>query len=328
MHPLSPFIPTNLVLLFHSVPSSNLFRSTISTIKNIYRFISVEDIESYYYDNKELDDCCHICFDDGSRSVYEHAFPVLQEMNIPATLFVSPKVISEESNYWFQELSFIRNHLDDKVIKETICEMFHCEYEQIKKYEVLNLFKCMNLRDIFQIINAIKEKYDIAINRKYNMTIDQLYELNDSDLITIGAHTINHPILHNETDEDAEKEIIGSICELSHMLNKNIKYFAYPNGKTGLDYSKREQHILKENKIKLAFSTDNNFFNKKINPLGIPRSGFSGLAIENGLYVSGKIFVIPIWDTILNMVFLGKTEINERKKIKNLGIFELRDDLH
>jgi len=321
MHPLSLFGSTNLVLLFHTVPSSHWFRNTLRTIKHLYRFISAEDIESYYYTSKNFNNCCHICFDDGTRSVYEHAFPVLQEMNIPATLFVSPKVISEESNYWFQELKYIRNHLSDNVVKEMICETLNCKYEYIKKYRVLSLFKCMKLKDILQVIAAIKEKYGITIDKKYNLTKDQLLELNNSNLITIGAHTMNHPILHNETEDDAEKEIRESIQKLSNMLNKDINYFSYPNGIVGLDYGVREQSVLQKNKNKLAFSTNNDFFNKKINPLNIPRSGFSGLKIENTAYIFGKLFMIPMWNTILDIRVLGKTERRERKEIKNLSIF-------
>jgi peptidoglycan/xylan/chitin deacetylase (PgdA/CDA1 family) len=254
--------------------------------------------------------------------VCEHAFPVLQEMNIPATLFVSPKVISEESNYWFQELSYLRNHLSDNVVKEMICETLEVDYEQIKTYRVLYLFKCMKLKDIFQVISAIKEKYGITIDKKFNLTKDQLLELNNSNLITIGAHTMNHPILYNETDDDSEKEIQESIKKLFNMLNKDIKYFAYPNGSIGLDFGVREQLILQKNKIKLAFSTNNDFFDKKTNPLNIPRFGFSGLKIENSAYIFGKLFIVPIWHNILDIRFLGKTERRERKEIKNFSIFK------
>ncbi|MBE3090467.1 MAG: polysaccharide deacetylase family protein [Actinobacteria bacterium] len=99
MHPLSLLTSTNLVIYFHNIYSINWFRSTLRTIKNIYNFIRIEDIESCCYDNKKYNNRCHICFDDGDITVYKNAFPVLREMNVPATLFVSPKVISDGSNY-------------------------------------------------------------------------------------------------------------------------------------------------------------------------------------------------------------------------------------
>jgi peptidoglycan/xylan/chitin deacetylase (PgdA/CDA1 family) len=323
MHPLSPLTSTNLVIYFHSVPSSNWFRSTLGTIKSIYKLISIEDIESFCYNKKKFNNCCHICFDDGDRTVYEHAFPVLKEMNVPATLFVSPKIISDGSNYWFQELSYIRKQLNDILIKETICEIFDCDYSEIKKFMILSIFKSMKLDDILKVMNVIKKKYNIKIEKSFNITKDQLYELYNSEIFTIGAHTMNHPILCNETNDRVEKEISESIEKLSEMLNTDITYFAYPNGAINLDFSNREILILKKNKIKLAFTTENHFFNDNTNPFSIPRLQFSDIKIgSNSVYILGKLFTVPMWQSILTIIFLGKNEIKERMEIKDLSIFK------
>jgi peptidoglycan/xylan/chitin deacetylase (PgdA/CDA1 family) len=287
----------------------------LRTIKRIYKFIPVEDIESYFYDKREQNNCCHICFDDGDRTFYENALPVLKEMNIPATLFVSPKVINSETNYWFQELNHLRNLIDNVLIKETICEISGCDYLRIKNYDLPSIVKCMKLKDILQVINAVKERCNITKTERCNITKKELYELSDSSIITIGAHTINHPILSNETDDNAEKEIRESVEELSTLLGRDIKYFAYPNGKAGLDWGIREQLILQENKIRLAFTTDAGFFNPKTNPLGIPRSGCSKLTgLASHLYWV-KLLLLPIWDNISR-----RTETRERKEIKELSI--------
>ncbi len=321
MHPLSLVTSTNLVAYFHSVPSLNWFRKTIGSIKRMYKFISIEDIELFYSDKKKFNNCCHICFDDGDKTVYEYAFPILKEMNIPATLFISPKIIIDNSNYWFQDLSYIRRRLNDELLKQTICEVLNCEYHQIKKYMILSLFKSMKLQDILNVINIIKTKYKIEV-KKYNITLEQLYELFDSGIFTIGAHTLNHPILHNETYDIAEKEISESIGKLSEMLKTDICYFSYPNGGINLDFSDREEMILKKNKIKLAFTTENHFFNDKMNPLSIPRLQFSDANIgSNIFYLTGKLCTVPIWQSLLTIFFLGRTELKERMELKDLSIY-------
>ncbi len=325
MHLLSPLISTNnIVAPYHIVPSGDWFRSTLRTIKCIYsKFISIEELESYYYENKKFNNCCHICFDDGDRTFYENAFPVLKEHNIPATLFVSPKVISEESNYWFQELSYIRNIIDDAILKETICQIFNCRYDKIEKYTLFSIFTCMKLKDILKVISLIKERHNIEITQKYNITKDEFFELNDSKIIKIGAHTMNHPILSNESLDMAEKEIRESVEGLSKMLGEDIKYFAYPNGITGLDYSAREQTLLQENRIRLAFTMDMDFFNKKTNPLSIPRGGYPSPKGQKKARILGRLFFLPIWQSAINLIRCGRveSEVKERKELKGLAIF-------
>ncbi|MBE3090468.1 MAG: polysaccharide deacetylase family protein [Actinobacteria bacterium] len=180
----------------------------------------------------------------------------------------------------------------------------------------------MKIEDIFKVINTVKKKYKIDIKKECNITKSQLYELYDSDIFTIGAHTINHPILSNETYHQTEKEITESIERLSDMLDTNIKYFAYPNGITNLDFNLREQKILKEKNIKLAFTTHNCFFNNKTNPLNIPRLEFSDFKFgSNRVYILSKLFMAPKWQSILRIVFLGKNEAKERIEIKKLSLF-------
>jgi peptidoglycan/xylan/chitin deacetylase (PgdA/CDA1 family) len=310
----------NLVISFHFIPSSDWFKNTLHTIKKIFKLISICEIESYFYNNLNFNNCCHITFDDGNQSVYKNAFPILKETNTPATLFLSPKIINDKSNYWFQELFYLQNILNDKTIKKMISSTLGIDYYKIEKYRVLSIFKCMKIKDILLVLEKIKEKYNIKIINSYNLTNSQLLEMNNSSLITIGAHTMNHPILYNELLRDAAKEISLSIKELSSMTGKKIEYFAYPNGKTGMDYGEREQLILKQNSIKLAFNTDNNFYTKRSNPFSIPRTTLMGFKYEKNPFLLGKLFCVPIWDTILDIRFLGNTEIKERKEMINLSI--------
>jgi len=137
----------------------------------------------------------------------------------------------------------------------------------------------------------------------------QLQELHKSGLVSIGAHTLNHPILKNETDEVANKEIKSSIKGLSEILGEKVKYFAYPNGTPDLDFSEREQEWLKSLDIKLAFSTENRSFNRKDNPLSIPRNGISRGSCT---FVKLKLLSGSKW-TVLKRLLNGKQEDDYRR---------------
>ncbi|UCF77827.1 MAG: hypothetical protein JSW03_06860 [Candidatus Eiseniibacteriota bacterium] len=120
---------TNLILLFHIVPSATWFASTLKKVGQLSSFISIEDIESYYHDrDRNFNNCCHVCFDDGEISVYANAFLVLKETNIPAPVFVSPRIVKEGCNYWFQELRHIRKKLGDGPVKRQISDMLGCNH--------------------------------------------------------------------------------------------------------------------------------------------------------------------------------------------------------
>lgn len=69
------------------------FRANVEKLANRYRFVSIHD----WLTNAELiageGHYVAISFDDGHESVFEHALPILEEFDAPATLFVN-------SAYW------------------------------------------------------------------------------------------------------------------------------------------------------------------------------------------------------------------------------------
>jgi peptidoglycan/xylan/chitin deacetylase (PgdA/CDA1 family) len=309
----------NQVFLFHKIPSKEWFKNTLTTIKSIYNFVSIDDIESYYCENKRLNYSCHITFDDGDISVFSNAFPVLKEMNIPATLFVSPKVIKNGSNYWFQELIYLENTVGSLQIINTLSKVMKCSFKSINNFSLNSLFDSLKLKDIYRVIEEIKRKNNIECGKKFNITKDNLLEMHSCKLITVGSHSLNHPILANENDFDCENEIKESILQLSKMLGEPIKYFAYPNGITGIDYNNREKKILNENGIKLAFATNyGGFFKINTDQLGIARTGLSR---GNKALIYSKIFFCPVWELLLNLIYRGKTDRNERKSICKTNVF-------
>ena len=61
------------------------------------------------------------------------------------------------------------------------------------------------------------------------MTWSQLNEL-APELVTIGSHTMSHPILPVLSDSDLEYEMQESRTTLQRQLRRPIDYFCYPNG--------------------------------------------------------------------------------------------------
>lgn len=63
------------------------------------------------------------------------------------------------------------------------------------------------------------------------MTTEQIKELARNPLITIAAHTMNHPDLRRLDKKKTLQEIIESKGYLEQLIGKNVDHFAYPFGK-------------------------------------------------------------------------------------------------
>lgn len=70
--------------------TAETFEKQIVGLKNAgYDFISYEDLEKYYNNQKKIRKLsCLITFDDGYEGVYENVFPIIKKYSIPITIYV------------------------------------------------------------------------------------------------------------------------------------------------------------------------------------------------------------------------------------------------
>lgn len=307
----------NKIINFHDVNDPVWLDNIIGLIKAKYRIISVDDLESFYYSGKQHTNICHISVDDGDNSFYNVIYPVLKKHNVPASLFVSPEICLENKNYWFQEIL----NFDNVNLLKVISEFISVNTKVINKYPLFIILKNFTIDDIWKIIANYRAEFKLNESKAQNITLDQLKEIDKDGLVKIGAHTLTHPILANEDNKKCEREIRGSINQLADILGHEIKYFAYPNGLPGLDFGEREITMLRHNNCRIAFSTNNNDFTIKDNPLSIPRYGIS--SNESEYFVRVKLMFGNYWQKLKEL-----KPGNERKiriKLKE-GLFKMNTD--
>lgn len=199
-----------------------------------------------------------ITFDDGYRSVHDAALPILREYGLPATVFIASAYV-QGGKMW------------NDVIIETIRRLPQglLDLRDIG----LGLHPLGNLPERRQAINTLTDtaKYlapearQAAVQKLAAMIVPgastdaMLTETQIANLaqqgIEIGGHTVTHPILTILPDELARQEIVGCKQQLEHITSQPVRYFAYPNGKFGMDYDARHVQMVKDAGYLAAFST-------------------------------------------------------------------------
>lgn len=294
------------IINYHEIRDQNWFEQSLITLKAMYPTGTLHDVEAFY--NGEQKDFFHITVDDGDVSNYHTIYPTIKKLGLTATIFVSPHMAKTGKNFWFQEIEgynqdFLRNIIADK---------FGINKENLKNFYVRSMLKCMRLDDIEEIINIYKKKHNPAPQPRRNMNIEELKELHNSGFFNIGAHTMTHPILANETDAGAKWQIENSVAELSDILNTEIKHFAYPNGDSSIDFGQREIEILKNTSVKYAYSFDFKKMKTSDNHYSIPRFG---LFKETPAQIKRKMQYGELWEEVKKIIGLN-SETKHRRLIK------------
>lgn len=218
-----------LSIYFHN-PEKGLFEKCVKWLKRKgYKFLSVDELIQIRDGLiKFPKGGVIVTVDDGWKENIPNIVRISKKESIPVTIFITAEPLKTMNSYWW---SYVKKANQLNIPIQSI--------EELKKIDNSKRVK---------IINDLRSK---IIVEKESMTISELKEINENKIITIGSHTVSHPILTKCSHLESSYEIKSSKEELEKIINKPVKYFAYPNGNYGL----REIEILKDNGYTAAFST-------------------------------------------------------------------------
>lgn len=299
-----------VIINIHEVNDPVWFEKFILSLRKEFRFAAFSDLISGQTNRTGNENLCHLTVDDGDKTYYNVIFPVLKKYNIQSTVFLSPDILVNHANFWFQE---IVDYNDENMLR-IIAEVKNSKISDLRNFPVAHILKCLSIDTVWEIIGRYRQKHNKEKKAGQNMNIGELKEIHRTGLVTCGAHTMRHPILANERDSISRQEITDSISGLSDILGEKIDCFAYPNGEPGLDYGEREISILRGADCKYAFSTKPGNFGSNSFLHSIPRFGSS--TGDSKKYLKLKILSGSLWGSIMRMK--PGNEFANRKSIREI----------
>ncbi|MGZ4963664.1 MAG: polysaccharide deacetylase family protein [Limisphaerales bacterium] len=173
-----------------------------------------------------------LTFDDGLRNNFTILYPILQRVETPATFFVVPGVVERNEWIWTHDA---RERLLS--LSDVDCYVFAGELQAPDSDcpGIIEWMKKVPNKQRLEIHQRIRERTKKFVPTPFQreqfdlMTWDELNSL-DPRLITIGSHSMNHPILSMISENEIETEIAGSRRLLEERLQRPVEYFCYPNG--------------------------------------------------------------------------------------------------
>jgi peptidoglycan/xylan/chitin deacetylase (PgdA/CDA1 family) len=173
-----------------------------------------------------------LTFDDGLRNNLTVLYPILQRVETPATFFIVPDAVEKKEWIWTHDT---RERLAS--LSEVDCYVFAGELHAPTSecFEIIHWMKTLPNQQRLEIQERIRVRTKNFVptptqHHKYDlMDWDELQSL-DPRLITIGSHSMTHPILSNISEDEVNREIGESRQMLEQHLQRPVEYFCYPNG--------------------------------------------------------------------------------------------------
>lgn len=172
-----------------------------------------------------------ITFDDGLRNNIEVAYPILRRIGLPATFFVCPELVDQGKWLWNHEARQRLLRLVPGDLR-ALAREFGCAPDVESIVAWLKTVPLPQRRDAESRIRDATRAFAPTADERHAFDVsgwDELRRL-DPDLITLGSHTLAHPILTQLDALELEREVVLSRRALEDRLERPVETFAYPNG--------------------------------------------------------------------------------------------------
>lgn len=236
-----------LILMYHRVNANpdclgltitpELFSQQLHYIKEHYDVISLSEAVTQISSQNVQSNRCVITFDDGYRDNYEVAAPLLTEHNMPATIFITYDAIQNGHFGWGEF---------DRALLTTARDFLDLQHFGLGQYPLVNsVERDFAVTTLHRLLKQRPDSEKLAVMEyvvagygggggtdgvRTMMNWEEVIKLASVGLVTIGAHTISHPILSRVPLAQARREVVEGKRLIEQSLGRSVHHFAYPNG--------------------------------------------------------------------------------------------------
>jgi peptidoglycan/xylan/chitin deacetylase (PgdA/CDA1 family) len=259
------------------IHSREVFRWQMELLARQYRPASMDQVNRFVRGEAEVADrTVVVTFDDGYTDNYEIAAPVLNEVGVPATVYVTVECVERGNLPWPARLRFIfrttkKGNWIDSAGKAW---PLSGDIEREKAF-LLSCNECCTLAGETQEKYVSRLEDDLGARVPVEsgalmMNYDQIRALARQGHI-VGSHTMTHPNLAHVNLQDATRELTESKRRLEQQLKAAAVHFSYPCPALSPHWTNQTVAASRDAGYETAVTTDGGLARKGDNPLQLKR---------------------------------------------------------
>ncbi len=180
-----------------------------------------------------------VTFDDGYRSCYEVALPILRAVGVRATFFVATSFVSERRLYWWERIAILRGQSGKRRVQLSYPQAMTLDLDDPEAQDTLtDIIKNTSELDVDRFLEELGAALGVAWTPEIEtrhadhliMTWDQIRALARAGM-DVESHGRRHRVLQTLDDATLADELTGSRRELEAQLGRPVRALAYPVGR-------------------------------------------------------------------------------------------------
>jgi peptidoglycan/xylan/chitin deacetylase (PgdA/CDA1 family) len=262
--------------VFSATPDD--FQAQMATLAAHFEVIEADDLERAFA--RPRGRAVAITFDDGYRDNFVHALPVLRRLGLPATFFVTAGLLDRPRLPWWDEVAWRvgGDVLAPRKLAEQLQLNLPIESPAATSVALLERYKRLPAPAAMQLLERVRE---VANEPTSPVDVEDLWmtwamvrELMGAGM-SIGAHTMTHPVLTSLGEDGQDEEIGRSLERVRREMGRSTALFAYPVG-LPFTYDRVTRRVLARHGVDYAFAFSGGYVrHPAFDRFAVPRTSVS-----------------------------------------------------
>jgi len=209
------------------------FERQVRWLARTFEVVSLTELVVRVSQGRSLRGVAAITFDDGYRGVFDHAWPLLRDLNIPATVFIVAEAPGRDERFWWDDPEVLR------------------AYSPARREHWLTALRGDSATIVESLTRARRPSPGKAASARMPAPWETIAAAAASGL-QLGVHSATHRSLPALDEGDLHREVVESRDIIRRRTGVTAEFFAYPYGL----WSDRVQHAVRSAGYRAAFTLD------------------------------------------------------------------------
>ena len=273
--------PSPFVAYIYRHPSVAEFRGALAFLQANFQFVGLPEVEAHFCDSRPLPDYpLFLSFDDGLRSCLDTIAPILKEMEIPATFFLTADAVDNRYLFYGHRKSYLLTRLSgrggDQATRESLL--------------ACSIHTAAGRQGIDEAAEALGVDWaDVLSAERPFLTHGECQTLQEMGF-TLGAHGKTHTKFQFLSEAERDRELRDSLDFMQDGFGLDRVAFCFPHSHDGVGLEWMQDTIASEPRLSLFFSTGGFAPNERhmVNRLGFDRT-LTAATAAHGFNIERKL---------------------------------------
>ncbi len=278
-------------------PTRELFEAQMHFLSENYRVASLEEACRELRSGAKSEPGVVITFDDGYRSAYTVAFPILQKYRLPATVYLTLESIETGQVAWYDRVFLAMAVAPSGELHLNLPGPWRLRLNSPEDrlraaLQVVAFLRTLPNSQRRDCSASLENKIGLPQNALSSrvLTWEEIHTMHQTG-IAFGSHTLTHPVVSQLAPQELEQELVASKVLLEKKLGIPVLDFAFPFGKAA-DCSTEALCLLARSGYRSAVTTVPGVNTPQVNPFELRRLqvGFDG-SLARFAFEIGRAFL-------------------------------------